>query len=163
MFLVRRLAILLGTVAIATALVHLFLATAVEQVPLWTALRGTPHFLADFLRGEFGTTNGGGCRPKEPPFIRDPQCGAYGPDDVGRMVRERVGVDLQLMIGGLVIALLVGVIAGRAAAVRPGSRRAHAAEFATALPPACPPCLPGVIVLLFFFPRGGHLPPLPVL
>src|SRR3954468_1596180 len=128
MFLVRRFAILLGTVAIATALVHVFLATAVEQVPLWTALRGTPHFLAGFLRGEFGTTNGGGCRPRLPPFIRDPQCGAYGPDDVGRMVRQRVVVDLQLLVGGLVIALVVGIGAGRAAAVRPGPRAPRGTE-----------------------------------
>src|SRR3954471_6197739 len=108
MFLVRRLAILLGTVAIATALVHVFLATAVEHVPLWTALRGTPHFLASFLRGEFGTTNGGGCRPRQPPFIRDPQCGAYGPDDVGRMVRQRVLVDLQLAFGGILLGMVIG-------------------------------------------------------
>src|SRR3954462_11046035 len=108
MYLVRRFAILLGTVAIATALVHVFLATAVEQVPVWTALRDTPHLLASFLRGEFGTTNGGGCRPREPPFIRDSQCGANGRDDVGRMVRQRVVVDLQLMIGGLALGLLAG-------------------------------------------------------
>src|SRR3954462_12095004 len=124
MYLVRRFAILLGTVAIATALVHVFLATAVEQVPLWTALRDTPHFLASFLRGEFGTTNGGGCRPREPPFIRDPQCGAYGPDDVGRMVRQRVVVDLQLMIGGVGLGRLGGGRAGGAAgAGAAGGRR----------------------------------------
>src|SRR3954468_10587789 len=161
MFLVRRFAILLGTVAIATALVHVFLATAVEQVPLWTALRDTPHFLASFLRGEFGTTNGGGCRPREPPFIRDPQCGAYGPDDVGRMVRQRVVVDLQLMIGGLVIGLLVGVVAGRAAAVKPGSRRARASKLATAVQLACPPCWQAFMILLFFSAGSGYLLQLP--
>jgi peptide/nickel transport system permease protein len=161
MFLVRRLAILLGTVAVAVALVHVFLDTAVEQVPLWTALRGTPHFLASFLRGEFGTTNGGGCRPREPPFIRDPQCGAYGPDDVGRMVRQRVGVDLQLLIGGVVIGLLVGVVAGRAAAVKPGSRRARASKFATALQLACPPYWQAFMILVFFSAGSGYVLQLP--
>jgi peptide/nickel transport system permease protein len=161
MFLVRRLAILLGTVALATALVHVFLATAVEQVPLWTALRGTPHFLAGFLSGEFGTTNGGGCRPREPPFIRDPQCGAYGPDDVGRMVRQRIVVDLQLMIGGLVIGVLVGVAAGRAVAVKPGSRRARASKLATALQLACPPYWQAFLILVFFAAGSGYLLQLP--
>src|SRR3954454_25232168 len=150
MFLVRRLAILLGTVAIATALVHVFLATAVEQVPLWTALRDTPHLLASFLRGEFGTTNGGGCGPREPPFIRDPQCGAYGPDDVGRMVRQRVVVDLQLMVGGLLFALVFGIAAGRATAVKPGSKRARTSKFATALQLACPPYWQALMILVFF-------------
>jgi peptide/nickel transport system permease protein len=161
MYLVRRFAILLGTVAIATALVHVFLATAVEQVPLWTALRDTPHFLASFLRGEFGTTNGGGCRPREPPFIRDPQCGAYGPDDVGRMVRQRVVVDLQLMIGGLALGLLVGVVAGRSAAVRPGSRRARASKFATAIQLACPPYFQAFMILVFFAAGSGYVLQLP--
>jgi peptide/nickel transport system permease protein len=160
-FIARRLAVLVGTVVVATALIHVFMAAAVEDVPLTTAARETPHFLAGFLRGEFGTTGGGGCRPRQPPFIRDPQCGSYGPDDVGRMMRRRVVVDLQLALGGLVLGLLIGIAAGRLLATRPGTSRGRLARFVTAVQLACPPYFQGVLILAFFAGTSGYLLRLP--
>jgi peptide/nickel transport system permease protein len=157
LFIARRLAVLLGTVVVATALVHLFLAAAVEEVPLGTAVRDTPGFLAGFLRGEFGTTYGGGC----PPALRIPQCGLYGGDDVGRMMRQRVVVDLQLVIGGVLVGLLLGLAGGRAAAVHPGSRRARASRLLTAVQLSCPPYWQGFMILVFFSAGSGYLFQLP--
>ena len=131
-FIARRLAVLVGTVVIATALVHVFLASAVEQAPLGDTVRHTPGFLAGFLRGEFGTTDGGGCPPVLPPVLRDPQCGEYGADDIARMMRQRVVVDLQLVVGGVLLALLIGIPAGRMLATRPLAHRSRFARVATA-------------------------------
>jgi peptide/nickel transport system permease protein len=156
-FFARRLAVLVGTVILSTALVHVFMATAVEQAPLGATLRETPGYLVDLLRGEFGKTHGGGCEPVRPPMVRDPQCGQYGADDVGRMMRQRVVVDLQLAIGGVVLALLIGVPAGRMLALRPFSHRSRFARLATAFQLSSPPYWQGFMILLFFAGTSGYL------
>jgi ABC-type dipeptide/oligopeptide/nickel transport system permease component len=160
-FIARRLAVLMGTVIVATALVHVFLSSAVEHAPLGAALRETPGFLTGFLRGEFGKTPGGGCPPVQPPVLRDPQCGQYGADDVARMMRRRVVVDLQLVIGGVLLALVLGITAGRAAAAHPGSKRARLARLLTAFQLACPPYWQAFMILLFFSAGSGYLLQLP--
>ena len=156
-FIARRLAVLVGTVVVAAALVHVFLASAVEQAPLGETLLHTPRFLAGFLRGEFGKTGGGGCPPGVPPVLRDPQCGAYGPDDIARMLRQRVVVDLQLVIGGVLLALLIGIPAGRMLAVRPSAHRSRFARVATAFQLSSPPYWQGFMILVFFAGTSGHL------
>jgi peptide/nickel transport system permease protein len=160
-FIARRLAVLVGTVVVATALVHVFLASAVEHVPLGTALRETPGFLTGFLRGEFGKTDGGGCPPGVPPVLRDPQCGAYGADDIGRMMRQRVVVDLQLVIGGVLLALLIGIPSGRLLATRPFAHRSRFARVATAFQLSSPPYWQGFMILLFFAGTSGNLVRIP--
>jgi peptide/nickel transport system permease protein len=156
-FIARRLAVLVGTVVLATALVHVFLATAVEEEPLGAALRETPGFLTGFLRGEFGRTYGGGCPPVQPPILRDPLCGQYGGDDIGRMMRQRVVVDLQLAIGGIVFGLLIGIPAGRMLATRPFAHRSRFARVATAFQLASPPYWLGFMILVFFAGTSGYL------
>jgi peptide/nickel transport system permease protein len=156
-FIAQRLALLVGTVVLSTALVHVFLATAVEHASVGTALRETPSFLAGFLRGEFGTTHGGGCAEVRPPVLRDPTCGQYGADDVGRMMRERVVVDLQLVIGGVFFALLIGIPAGRMLAIRPSAHRSRFARLATAFQLSSPPYWQGFVILLFFAGTSGIL------
>jgi peptide/nickel transport system permease protein len=156
-FIALRLAVLAGTVVIATALVHIFLGSAVEQAPLGETVRHTPDFLARFLRGEFGKTDGGGCPPVLPPVLRDPQCGQYGADDIARMMRQRVVVDLQLIIGGVLLALLIGIPAGRMLATRPLAHRSRFARVATAFQLASPPYWLGYMILVFFAGTSGRL------
>jgi peptide/nickel transport system permease protein len=156
-FIARRLAVLVGTVVVATALVHVFLASAVEHAPLGETVRHTPGFLAGFLRGEFGKTYGGGCPPVQPPVLRDPQCGQYGADDIARMMRRRVVVDLQLILGGVVLALLIGIPAGRMLAMRPLGHRSRFARVATAFQLSSPPYWQGFMILVFFAGTSGNL------
>jgi len=160
LFLARRLAVLLGTVLVASALVHVFMATSVDEAPvsLGAALRGTPEFMADtFLRGEFGVTEGGGC----PPPLRIPQCGLYGGDKIANMLRQRVVVDLQLIIGGVLFGLLLGVTAGRLCATRPGTHRSRLARGLTAFQLSCPPYWQGFMILVLFAGTSGWLLRLP--
>jgi peptide/nickel transport system permease protein len=156
-FFARRLAVLVATVVLAIALVHVFLTSAVEGESLGPAMRDTPGFLADFLRGHFGRTEGGTCPPLQPPILRDPQCGQYGPDDVARMMRQRVVVDLQLVIGGVVFGLLIGIPAGRLLATRPSTHRSRLTRVATAFQLASPPYWQAFMILVFFAGTTGYL------
>ena len=59
-YIARRLAALVGTILVATAIANVLFATAIDQTPYGAALRAVPGYLADtFVRGEFGTTGGG--------------------------------------------------------------------------------------------------------
>jgi peptide/nickel transport system permease protein len=155
-FIARRIAVLAGTVLVAAALVHVFMATSVDDspVPLGVALKGTPEFIADtFVRGEFGVTEGGGC----PPALRIPQCGLYGGDEISNMLRRRVVVDLQLVVGGVLLGLLIGVAAGRLCATRPEAHRSRLTRLATALQLSSPPYWQGFMVLVLFAGTSGWL------
>jgi peptide/nickel transport system permease protein len=153
-FVGRRLVVLLGTVLVAMALIHVFMAASVNKVPLGEAIRGTPDFLVDtFVRGEFGETGGGGC----PPALMIPQCGLYGADTVGNMLKERVVVDLQLIIGGVLFGLLIGVPAGRMLATRPFAHRSRLARLGTAFQLSSPPYWQGFMILVFFAGTSGYL------
>src|SRR3954469_18155948 len=159
-FIARRVAVLAGTVLAAAAIVHVFMATSVAAAPasLGAALAGRPEFMADtFLRADFGVTEGGGC----PPPLRIPQCGLYGGDKVGNMLRQRVVVDLQLIIGGVLFGLLLGVTAGRLCATRPGTHRSRLARGLTAFQLSCPPYWQGFMILVLFAGTSGWLLRLP--
>src|SRR4051794_19251714 len=159
-FIARRVAVLAGTVLVAAAIVHVFMATSVDPAPvsLGAALAGTPEFMADtFLRGDFGVTEGGGC----PPALRIPQCGLYGGDKVGNMLRDRVVVDLQLVVGGVLLGVLLGVASGRLLATRPRAHRSRLVRVATAFQLSSPPYWQGFMVLVLFAGTSGWLLRLP--
>ena len=105
--------------------------------------RGTPAYLFDgFIRGDFGATFGGGCKPRAgfpPPEDGVKPCASYPAGEIDDLLRERVPIDLQLLLGGLLIGTLAGVVGGRICATRPGSAAARILHVATAFLLSCPP------------------------
>ncbi|MBE2317085.1 ABC transporter permease [Solirubrobacter sp. CPCC 204708] len=154
--LASRLAALVATVVVATALAHVLFATSLHGVALGAAVREIPGFLADtFLRGEFGDSSGGGCG-----FSREGTvdlCATYGAAPVGEMLRERGLVDLQLLIGGLLIGTLIGLAAGRRAAARPETRGTRVIHALVVFLLSCPPYFLGFAVLVYFAWSSGEL------
>ncbi len=62
-----------------------------------------------------------------------PLCPSYGPAPVAEMFRERVPVDLFLLLGGLLIGTAAGVAGGRFCATHEDGRRTRVLHVATAL------------------------------
>src|SRR3954454_14357628 len=143
----RRLATLVATVAVAVAIGHVLFANAVEDVPLGRAIAGTPAYLADtFLRGELGETPGGGCNPSE--FIA--LCAHWGRQGIDDMLRDRVPVDLQLIVGGMLLGTLLGIAGGRGCGAYPRTFAARVLRGATAVVLSCPPYFLGFVFLMWF-------------
>lgn len=155
-FLARRLGALAATILLAAAIAHVLFATSVDQQSFGAAVRAVPGYLTDtFLRGEFGTTGGGGCGPQSEGVAQ--LCASYGAAPVGEMLRERGLVDLQLLIGGFLLGTLLGVVAGRHAAAHPGTRRTRVIHGVIAFLLSCPPYFLAFFVLVYFAWNSGEL------
>ncbi|MDA0170674.1 ABC transporter permease [Solirubrobacter taibaiensis] len=154
-YIARRLGALVGTILLATAIANVLFATSIDQAPFGSAVRDVPGYLADtYLRGEFGTTGGGGCGAQtEGVFLL---CSTYGRGPVGDMLRERGMVDLQLLIGGLLLGTLLGLWAGRYTSSNPGTRRTRLIHGATAVLMSCPPYFLAFVVLWYFAWNSGE-------
>jgi peptide/nickel transport system permease protein len=154
-YIARRLGALVGTILLATAIANVLFATSIDQLSFGAAVRAVPAYLGDtFLRGEFGTTGGGGCGAQsEGVFLL---CSTYGRGPVGDMLRERGMVDLQLLVGGLLLGTLLGLWAGRYTSAHPGTRRTRLIHGATAVLMSCPPYFLAFVVLWYFAWNSGE-------
>jgi peptide/nickel transport system permease protein len=161
----HRLGVLVATVVAAVAIAHVFLNATVEGYRLTTAIRGTPAYLFDgFVRGDFGATIGGGCRPRSGSVRPDGDvkpCASYPAGEIDDLLRERVPIDLQLLLGGMLLGTLAGVVGGRMCAMRPGSAAARFLRAATAFLLSCPPYFLAFLILIYFADGSGMLFRLP--
>ena len=158
----QRVGVLVVTVVAAVAIAHVFLNTTVEGYRLTTAIGGTPGYLFDgFFRGDFGETFGGGCPPAVPPDTRPKPCASYPPGEIADLLRHRVPVDLQLLLGALLLGTLAGVVGGRICATRPRAPVTRVLHVATALQLACPPYFLAFLILIYFADGSGTLLQLP--
>jgi peptide/nickel transport system permease protein len=165
--LVRRLGALAATVLVATMLGHIYLTAAVGEESVGGAIAGTPSFLFDALaRGELGQTPGGGCNLSDgspPNKFNTPLCASYPAAPVAAMLRERLPIDISLLLGGLTFGTLLGVLGGRWCATRPRSRRTKGLHLATALQLSMPAFLQALIVLFYFSSNASEFVRLPFL
>jgi peptide/nickel transport system permease protein len=154
----QRLGVLVATVVVAVAVAHVFLNTTVEGYRLSAAIGGTPGYLFNgFVGGDFGATPGGGCPPPVPPEPRIKLCGSYPRGEINDLLRARVPIDLQLLLGGMLLGTLAGVWGGRRCAMRPGSVSARVLHVATALTLSCPPYFLAFLFLIYFADGSGTL------
>jgi peptide/nickel transport system permease protein len=157
----RRVGVLMATVLAAAALGHVFL-TATNGERLTTTIAGTPRFLIDtFLRFDLGVTEGRRYNQRRDPCT--PLCPAYGPAPVAEMLRERVPVDLALLLGGLLIGTAAGVAGGRFCATNEGRRRTRVLHAATALQLSSPVLFQTLLVLFYFSSNVSEFVRLPFL
>ncbi len=156
---------LVGTVIAAVAIAHVFLNTTVEGHQLTSAIRGTPAYLLDgFVRGDFGATFGGGCQARSgfaPSNGSVKPCASYPEGEIDDLLRDRVPIDLQLLLGGLLLGTLTGIWGGRRCAMRPRSVSARVLHVATAFLLACPPYFLAYMILIWFADGSGTMLQLP--
>jgi len=151
----RRLAAFVLTVLIAAALGHVLFVTSLEDVPLGQAVRNIPTYLVDtFVHGDLGSTSGGDCGPSHEGTVA--LCASYGASPVDVMLRERGLVDVQLLLGSLLLGTLLGLVAGRHAASRPRARVTRVIHGSVAFLLSCPPYFLGFVVLWYFAWNSGE-------
>ena len=154
--LARRLAALVLTTLFAVSVGHVLFNAGLDQMSWRAATVDTPAHLADIVQGRLGETSGEGCNParrRRPEFIQ--LCAGWGPQTVGAMMHDRVPVDLQLLIGGMLLGTFLGIAAGRWCAAYPGTWITRALHVAIAFLLSCPPYFLALVVLLWFSWNSG--------
>jgi peptide/nickel transport system permease protein len=154
----RRFVATVLTVVVALALAHVLLAGGVAKTGWGQAVTSMPGGLRDrFLHGDFGATGGGHCARIGPADDETPICASYPAADVATMLRERVPIDLSLLIGSLLVGTGLGVIAGRFTAVRPSSKGTQAIRLVTAAQLSTPSFFQALVVLFYLSANVSHL------
>jgi len=152
----RRLAGLALTTVVALAIGHVLFNAGLDRMSWGAAITDTPAHLGNVVRGELGETDGAACNPakrQRPDAI--PLCSPWGRQTVAAMVADRVPVDLQLIVGGMLLGTLLGVAAGRWCAACPRSPVTRALHIAIAILLSCPPYVLALGVLLLFAWNSG--------
>ena len=147
----RRLAALVLTTLLALSVGHVLFNAGLDRMSWGAAIEDTPARLADIVRGELGETDGAGCNParrRRPDSIE--LCASWGRQPVGAMMRDRVPVDLQLIIGGMLLGTFLGIVAGRWCAAHPSSWITRALRIAIAVLLSCPPYFLALVILVWF-------------
>ncbi len=159
----RRVGVLFATVLAAAALGHVFLTvTATDGARLTTTVAETPGWLVDvFLHRDLGETGGRSFNQRRDPCT--PLCPAYPPSPVAEMFRERVPVDIALLLGGLLIGTAAGVLGGRFCATHEGGRRTRVLHAVTALQLSSPVLFQSLLVLIYFSSNVSEFIRLPFL
>jgi peptide/nickel transport system permease protein len=156
LLLARRLAALVLTTLLAVSVGHVLFNGGLDRMSWGAATVDTPAHLADVVQGELGRTSGEGCNPGKrqlPEYIQ--LCVSWGPQTVGAMMRERVPVDLQLILGGMLLGTFLGIVAGCWCAAYPRTWITRALRVAIAFLLSCPPYLLALMVLMWFSWNAG--------
>jgi peptide/nickel transport system permease protein len=149
--LARRVAALVLTTLLALSVGHVLFNGGLEKMSWGAAAVDTPSHLVDIAKGELGRTTGEGCNPGKRQLQEYIQlCVSWGPQTVGTMLRQRAPVDLQLILGGMLLGTFLGVAAGRWSAAYPQKWSTRALRVAIAVLLSCPPYLLALVVLMWF-------------
>ncbi len=152
----RRLAALVVTTLIALSVGHMLFNAGLDQMSWGAAARDAPSHVVDIVKGEFGETTGVGCNASKRGQIGNiALCAGWGRGTVRGMMHKRVPVDVQLIIGGLVLGTFLGVAAGRWCAAYPGTVITRALHGAIAVLLSCPPYFLALVVLVWFSWSSG--------
>lgn len=139
------------TTLLALSVGHVLFNAGLDQMSWGEAIKDTPTRLADIVHGELGDTTGEACNPgrrrKADPIEL---CASWGPQTVAAMMRDRVPVDLQLILGGMLLGTLLGVLAGRWCAIHSRTWLTRALHVTIAFLLSCPPYFLAFAVLVLF-------------
>ncbi|NUW39042.1 ABC transporter permease [Nonomuraea rhodomycinica] len=166
-YLLKRLAVLLASVAAAGVAVFAFMAVLPgDPAEIALGVNATPEAVAE-LRARFGTD-----RPPVTQFLDWFGGLAHGDfgtsyvtsSPIGPQIADRLGVTVVLVLGGMVVALLVAVPAGTFAAVHHRDPLGAAISAASQVGIAIPAFLAGILLVFVFavkaqaLPSGGYVP-----
>ncbi|WP_101789767.1 ABC transporter permease [Nonomuraea indica] len=167
LYLLKRLAVLLASTAVAGAVVFAFMAVLPgDPAEIALGVNATPEAVAR-LRAEFGTD-----RPPVVQFLDwfggllqgDFGTSYVTSSPVGEQIGDRLGVTAVLVAGGMLIALLVAVPVGTFAAVHHRDPLGAAISAASQVGLAVPAFLAGILLVFVFavraqaLPSGGYVP-----
>jgi peptide/nickel transport system permease protein len=151
-----------ATVLVAAAVGHVFLASTAGGERFASAVAGIPDHLLDVARGDLGFTSGKGCDQRRlDRYVA--LCGSYRASSISTMLRDRVPVEVSLLLGGLIIGTLGGVAGGRWCATRPETKRTRVLHVATALQLSTPPFFLALLALFYFSSNVSEFVRLPFL
>ncbi|RSN49193.1 ABC transporter permease [Amycolatopsis sp. WAC 04197] len=165
---VRRVAILVASVLVASIVVFLFMAVLPgDPAQVALGVNATPELIAK-TRAEFGID-----RPLVTQYfdwIGGVLHGDFGRsyvtrEEIGPALTDRLGVTLWLVGAGMLVALLIAVPAGTFAAVRHRKADGTAVSGLSQIGVAIPAFLAGIILVQIFavqlrwLPSGGWTPP----
>ncbi|GAA1639798.1 ABC transporter permease [Nonomuraea maheshkhaliensis] len=166
-YLLKRLAVLLASTAVAAVAVFAFMAVLPgDPAEIALGVNATPDAVAE-LRRQFGTD-----RPAVAQFL-DWAGGLLQGDfgtsyvtssPIGPQIGERLGVTLVLVLGGMAVALVLAVPLGTFAAVRHRDPLGAVISAASQLGIAIPAFLAGILLVFVFavqaqaLPSGGYVP-----
>ncbi|NUW34246.1 ABC transporter permease [Nonomuraea sp. SMC257] len=166
-YLLKRLAVLLASVAAAGVAVFAFMAVLPgDPAEIALGVNATPEAVAD-LRARFGTD-----RPPVTQFLDwfgglvhgDFGTSYVTSSPIGPQIADRFGVTVVLVLGGMVVALLVAVPAGTYAAVHHRDPVGAAISAVSQVGIAVPAFLAGILLVFVFavkaqaLPSGGYVP-----
>ncbi|GAA3190583.1 ABC transporter permease [Nonomuraea roseoviolacea] len=166
-YLLKRLAVLLASVAAAGVAVFAFMAVLPgDPAEIALGVNATPEAVAE-LRARFGTD-----RPPAAQFLDWFGGLAHGDfgtsyvtsSPIGPQIAERLGVTTVLVLGGMVVALIVAVPAGTFAAVHHRDPLGAAISAVSQVGIAIPAFLAGILLVFVFavkaqaLPSGGYVP-----
>ncbi|MCA2226496.1 ABC transporter permease [Nonomuraea aurantiaca] len=167
LYLLKRLAVLLASTAVAGVAVFAFMALLPgDPAEIALGVNATPDAVAA-LRERFGTD-----RPPPAQFadwFGGLLHGDFGTSyvtssPIGPQIGDRLGVTAVLVLGGMVIALLIAVPAGTFAAVHHRNPLGVAISAASQVGIAIPAFLAGILLVFVFavkaqaLPSGGYVP-----
>lgn len=167
LYLIKRLAVLLASTAVAGAVVFAFMAVLPgDPAEIALGVNATPEAVAR-LRAEFGTD-----RPPAVQFLDwfggllqgDFGTSYVTSSPVGEQIGDRLGVTAVLVAGGMLIALLIAVPVGTFAAVHHRDPLGAAISAASQIGIAVPAFLAGILLVFVFavraqaLPSGGYVP-----
>lgn len=166
-YLLKRLAVLVVSTAVAAVLVFTFMAVLPgDPAEVALGVNATPEAVAE-LRRQFGTD-----RPAAEQFL-DWAGGLAGGDfgtsyvtsaPIGPQIADRLGVTAVLVLGGMAVALLAAIPAGTFAAVHHRNPLGAAISAASQVGIAVPAFLAGILLVFVFavraqaLPSGGYVP-----
>jgi peptide/nickel transport system permease protein len=144
--LARRLVALVLTTLTALSIGHVIFNAGLDRMSWGAAIADTPAHVVDIVQGELGETGGGGCNPKE----RVALCASYGSGTIRHLLHERLPIDVQLVVGGLLLGTLLGVLAGRWCAGYPQRFSTRLLHVLIGFLQSCPPYFLAFVCLMWF-------------
>ncbi|MFC5829751.1 ABC transporter permease [Nonomuraea insulae] len=167
LYLIKRLAVLLASIAVAAVAVFAFMAVLPgDPAEIALGVNATPDAVAE-LRSQFGTD-----RPPVTQFL-DWAGGLVQGDfgtsyvttaPIGPQIGDRLGVTAVLVLGGMVLALVLAVPLGTFAAVHHRNPLGALISAVSQIGIAVPAFLAGILLVFVFavqaqaLPSGGYVP-----
>ncbi|MDP4506864.1 ABC transporter permease [Nonomuraea turcica] len=166
-YLLKRLAVLLASTAVAAVVVFAFMGLLPgDPAEIALGVNATPEAVAQ-LRTQFGTD-----RPPVAQFfdwVGGLAQGDFGTSyvtssPIGPQISDRLGVTAVLVLGGMVVALVIAVPLGTFAAVHHRNPLGAAISAASQVGIAVPAFLAGILLVFVFavqaqaLPSGGYVP-----
>jgi peptide/nickel transport system permease protein len=154
--LARRLAALVVTTLIALSFGHVIFNAGLDQMSWGAAITDIPGHLRDIVTGNLGEATGFKCNPPKGRPDQIELCASYNPDKITHVLHERLMVDVQLLVGGMLLGTLFGVLAGRWCAAHPDGFVTRILHVAVSFLQSCPPYFLAFLFLIWFSWNSGN-------